>query len=56
MCMFCGGQCGGIGNVLAPFIGLTAAMFIIKIETKIKAWWHKRKNQDHKCPIVSKNI
>lgn len=42
MCMFCGGQCGGIGEALAPFIGIGTAMIIIKLETKIKKLFKKK--------------
>jgi len=40
--MFCGGQCGGVGEALVPFIGMTAAIIIIKIENKIRKWFKKK--------------
>jgi hypothetical protein len=43
MCIFCGGTCGGIGDVLAPVIGVTLAMYINRIEWKIKAKVHRIK-------------
>lgn len=41
MCIFCGGQCGGIGEFLAPLIGMGAVMIIVKFENRLRGYKHK---------------
>ena len=41
MCIFCGGRCGGTGDVLLPFIGIGMPFLISKARLrfyKVKSW------------------
>lgn len=55
MCIFCGGQCGGIGEFLAPLIGIGGAMAVVKIESRIRVWKQAWKRSSGKRPAAGKH-
>jgi len=42
MCPTCTAQLSALGNVLLPFIGITAAILIVKFEKRIKKFFKKK--------------
>jgi hypothetical protein len=42
MCIFCGGGCGGLGEVLMPVLLTLAIILPGEIKNKIKAWAEKK--------------
>jgi len=45
MCVTCTTQLSSIGSLLVPFIGISAAILVVKFERKIKDFFSKKGNQ-----------
>jgi hypothetical protein len=57
MCIFCGGACGGAGDVLLPAIAAAVPLLTLKIRAKlmaIKENEQKADNSDPGCDLIGK--